>query len=33
MGQTLLRVESDGPVRVGPLVRFLEDRGAEGTEA
>jgi len=29
----LIRVESDEPVRVGPLVRFLEDRGAEVTEA
>jgi ABC-2 type transport system ATP-binding protein len=29
----LLRVESDEPVRVGPLVRFLEDRGGEVAEA
>jgi len=28
-----LRVESPEPVRVGPLVRFLEDRGAEVSEA
>jgi ABC-2 type transport system ATP-binding protein len=28
-----LRVESKAPVGVGPLVRFLEDRGAEVTEA
>jgi len=28
-----LRVESAEPVRVGPLVRFLEDRGAEVFEA
>ena len=28
-----LRVESSEPVRVGPLVRFLEDRGAEVSEA
>jgi len=28
-----LRVESTEPVRVGELVRFLEDRGAEVTEA
>ncbi|HDI61303.1 MAG TPA: ABC transporter ATP-binding protein [Desulfobacteraceae bacterium] len=28
-----IRVESDAPVRVGPLIRFLEDRGAEVTEA
>ena len=28
-----LRVESAEPVRVGPLVRFLEDRGAEVWEA
>ena len=31
--QGLIRVEADEPVRVGPLVRFLEDRGAEVTEA
>ncbi len=29
----LLRVESDAPVRVGPLVRFLEDSGGEVAEA
>jgi ABC-2 type transport system ATP-binding protein len=28
-----IRVESTEPVRVGELVRFLEDRGAEVTEA
>jgi len=28
-----IRVESSEPVRVGPLVRFLEDRGAEVSEA
>ncbi len=28
-----IRVESPEPVRVGPLVRFLEDRGAEVSEA
>ncbi|MBN1341788.1 MAG: ABC transporter ATP-binding protein [Phycisphaerae bacterium] len=28
-----IRVESSEPVRVGPLVRFLEDRGAEVFEA
>jgi ABC-2 type transport system ATP-binding protein len=33
VGQGLIRVESDEPVRVGPLVRFLEDRGAEVSEA
>ena len=31
-GQGLIRVEADEPVRVGPLVRFLEDHGAEVTE-
>jgi ABC-2 type transport system ATP-binding protein len=29
----VIRVESHEPVRVGPLVRFLEDRGAEVSEA
>jgi len=29
----LIRVEADEPVHVGPLVRFLEDHGAEVTEA
>lgn len=33
MGQGLIRVEADEPVRVGPLVRFLEDHGAEVSEA
>jgi ABC-2 type transport system ATP-binding protein len=28
-----VRVESSEPIRVGPLVRFLEDRGVEVTEA
>jgi ABC-2 type transport system ATP-binding protein len=28
-----IRIESPQPVRVGPLVRFLEDRGAEVSEA
>ncbi|WP_285906447.1 ABC transporter ATP-binding protein [Pseudodesulfovibrio pelocollis] len=28
-----IRVEGDGPVRVGPLVRFLEDQGVEVAEA
>ncbi len=32
-GQGLIRVEAGEPVRVGPLVRFLEDRGAEVSEA
>jgi len=31
--QGLIRVEADEPIRVGPLVRFLEDRGAEVSEA
>ena len=29
----VLRVESDKPVRVGPLIRFLEEHGAEVSEA
>ena len=29
----VIRVEADGSVPVGPLVRFLEERGAEVTEA
>jgi ABC-2 type transport system ATP-binding protein len=29
----LIQVEANAPVRVGPLVRFLEDRGAEVAEA
>lgn len=29
----VLRVEADAPIRVGPLVRFLEDEGAEVSEA
>lgn len=32
-GQELIRVEADVPVRVGPLVRFLEDQGTEVAEA
>ena len=32
-GPGLIRVEADHPVRVGPLIRFLEDRDAEVTEA
>lgn len=33
VGQGLIRVEADEPVRVGPLVRFLEDHGTEVSEA
>jgi ABC-2 type transport system ATP-binding protein len=33
LGQGMIRVESCERVRVGPLVRFLEDQGAEVTEA
>jgi ABC-2 type transport system ATP-binding protein len=33
VSDTALRVESALPIRVGPLVRFLEDQGAEVTEA
>jgi ABC-2 type transport system ATP-binding protein len=29
----MIRVEANDPIRVGPLVRFLEDRGGEVTEA
>lgn len=32
-GQGLIRVEAGEPIPVGPLVRFLEDQGAEVTEA
>ena len=32
-GNGVLRVESDAPVRVGPLIRFLEEHGAEVSEA
>ena len=32
-GQNLIRVEAEGPVHVGPLVRFLEDQGVEVSEA
>jgi ABC-2 type transport system ATP-binding protein len=31
--QGAIRVEADEPVRVGPLVRFLEDQGIEVSEA
>jgi ABC-2 type transport system ATP-binding protein len=33
LAQGLIRVEAGEPVRVGPLVRFLEDQGAEVNEA
>ncbi|WP_286818466.1 hypothetical protein [Desulfobacter sp. UBA2225] len=29
----VIQVEADSPIRVGPLVRFLEDSGAEVAEA
>jgi ABC-2 type transport system ATP-binding protein len=29
----VIRVEANEPIRVGPLVRFLEDRGVEVSEA
>ncbi len=32
-GNNLVRIESQKPVPVGPLVRFLEDRGGEVSEA
>jgi ABC-2 type transport system ATP-binding protein len=32
-GPGMIRVEADTPVHVGPLIRFLEDQGAEVTEA
>ncbi|WP_153110889.1 ABC transporter ATP-binding protein [Propionivibrio limicola] len=32
-GNDRLRVEADGPIRVGPLVRFLEERQIEVSEA
>ena len=32
-GPDVLRIEADAPVRVGPVVRFLEDAGAEVLEA
>jgi ABC-2 type transport system ATP-binding protein len=32
-GQGLIRVEANEPIRVGPLVRMLEDQGAEVSEA
>jgi len=33
MGRGTVRVEADSPIRVGPLVRFLEERGIEVFEA
>lgn len=33
VGNGLLRVQADEPVPVGPLIRFLEDRGIEVAEA
>ncbi|MEW5721678.1 MAG: ABC transporter ATP-binding protein [Thermodesulfobacteriota bacterium] len=33
LSEGVIRVEADEPVPVGPLVRFLEDQGAEVTEA
>lgn len=33
VGQGQLRVESPDPIHIGPLVRFLEERGMEVTEA
>ena len=32
-GQGQIRVESADPIRIGPLVRFLEDQGVEPAEA
>jgi ABC-2 type transport system ATP-binding protein len=32
-GQGLIRVEADQPVRVGPLIRYIEDQGGEVAEA
>jgi ABC-2 type transport system ATP-binding protein len=32
-GRDTLRVEADTAIRVGPLVRFLEDRGVDVSEA
>jgi len=32
-GHDLIRVEADAPIRVGPLVRFLEEEGVEVSEA
>jgi len=32
-GHNMIRVESDEPIRVGPLVRYLEDQGMEVQEA
>jgi ABC-type multidrug transport system ATPase subunit len=33
LGQGLIRVEAKEPVRVGPLIRYIEDRGGEVIEA
>ena len=33
LNQSVIRVESNQPIRVGPLIRFLEDHGTEVTEA
>lgn len=33
VGRGLIRVEADGPIRVGPLVRLIEEEGAEVMEA
>jgi len=32
-GPGMIRVEADDPIRVGPLIRFIEDRGGEVSEA
>jgi len=32
-GNNQIRIESDAPIRVGPLVRFFEERGIDVTEA
>lgn len=32
-GREMIRVEADGPIHVGPLVRFLEEAGGEVAEA
>jgi len=32
-GPAQIRVESEGPIRIGPLVRFLEEHGGEPLEA
>ena len=33
LNQSVIRVESNQPIRVGPLIRFLEDHGTEVTES